>query len=58
MKILHSPSVSVETPTRSIKKKVPAALLAGRTGAEVSVISEELSGGEQQRVAIARAIVK
>ena len=43
-----------ETPTRVIKKKVPAALsLVGLA----QKFPKELSGGEQQRVAIARAIV-
>ena len=46
-----------ETPSRVIKRKVPAALsLVGRAQKYKSN-PKELSGGEQQRVAIARAIV-
>ena len=47
----------VETPTRIIKKKVPAALSLVGLAQKYKSYPKELSGGEQQRVAIARAIV-
>ena len=47
----------VETPTRVIKKKVPAALSLVGLAQKYKSYPKELSGGEQQRVAIARAIV-
>ena len=46
-----------ETPTRVIKKKVPAALSLVGLAQKYKSYPKELSGGEQQRVAIARAIV-
>ncbi len=46
-----------ETPTRVIKKKVPAALSLVGLAQKYKSYPRELSGGEQQRVAIARAIV-
>ena len=46
-----------ETPTRVIKKKVPAALSIVGLAQKYKAYPKELSGGEQQRVAIARAIV-
>jgi cell division transport system ATP-binding protein len=46
-----------ETPTRVIKKKVPAALSLVGLAQKYKSNPKELSGGEQQRVAIARAIV-
>ena len=47
----------VETPTRIIKKKVPAALSLVGLAQKYKSYPKELSGGEQQRVAIARALV-
>lgn len=47
----------VETPTKVIKKKVPAALSQVGLAQKYKSFPKELSGGEQQRVAIARAIV-
>ncbi len=47
----------LETPTRVIKKKVPAALSLVGLAQKYKAFPNELSGGEQQRVAIARAIV-
>ena len=44
-----------ETPTRIIKKKVPAALSLVGLAQKYKSYPKELSGGEQQRVAIARA---
>lgn len=46
-----------ETPTRILKKKVPAALSLVGLAQKYKSNPKELSGGEQQRVAIARAIV-
>ena len=46
-----------ETPTRIIKKKVPAALSLVGLAQKYKSFPRELSGGEQQRVAIARALV-
>ena len=46
-----------ETPTRVIKKKVPAALSLVALAQKYKSFPKQLSGGEQQRVAIARAIV-
>ena len=46
-----------ETPTRVIKKKVPAVLSLVGLAQKYKSFPKELSGGEQQRVAIARAIV-
>lgn len=46
-----------ETPSRVIKKKVPAALSLVGLAQKYKAYPREISGGEQQRVAIARAIV-
>ena len=46
-----------ETPTRIIKKKVPAALSLVGLAQKYKSFPKELSGGEQQRVALARALV-
>ena len=46
-----------ETPTRILKKKVPAALSLVGLAQKYKSYPKELSGGEQQRVAIARAII-
>ena len=46
-----------ETPTRVIKRKVPAALSLVGLAQKYKAFPKELSGGEQQRVAIARALV-
>ena len=48
---------ATETPTRVLKKKVPAALSLVGLAQKYKSNPKELSGGEQQRVAIARAIV-
>lgn len=47
----------IETPSRIIKQKVPAALSQVGLAQKYKSYPKELSGGEQQRVAIARAIV-
>ena len=47
-----------ETPTRVIKRKVPAALSLVGLAQKYKAFPKELSGGEQQRVAIARAIAQ
>jgi len=46
-----------ETPTRVIKRKVPAALSLVGLAQKYKAFPKELSGGEQQRVAIARALM-
>ena len=46
-----------ETPSRVIKRKVPAALSLVGLAQKYKSNPKELSGGEQQRVAIARVIV-
>ena len=45
-----------ETPTRIIKKKVPAALSLVGLAQKYKSFPKELSGGEQQRVALVRAL--
>ena len=47
-----------ETPTRVIKKKVPAALSLVGLAQKYKSFPKELSGGEQQRIAIARIFLK
>lgn len=47
----------IETPTRVLKQKVPAALSLVGLAQKYKAYPKQLSGGEQQRVAIARAIV-
>ena len=47
----------IETPTRILKQKVPAALSLVGLAQKYKAYPRELSGGEQQRVAIARAVV-
>ena len=47
----------IETPTRVLKQKVPAALSLVGLAQKYKAFPKELSGGEQQRVAIARAVV-
>ena len=47
----------IETPTRVLKQKVPAALSLVGLAQKYKAYPKELSGGEQQRVAIARAVV-
>ena len=47
----------IETPTRILKQKVPAALSLVGLAQKYKACPRELSGGEQQRVAIARAVV-
>ena len=46
-----------ETPSKVIKKKVPAALSLVGLAQKYKSFPKDLSGGEQQRVAVARAIV-
>ena len=47
----------IETPTRILKQKVPAALSLVGLAQKYKAFPRKLSGGEQQRVAIARAVV-
>ncbi len=47
----------IQTPSRVIKQKVPAALSQVGLAQKYKSFPKELSGGEQQRVAIARAVV-
>ena len=47
----------IETPTRILKQKVPAALSLVGLAQKYKAFPRELSVGEQQRVAIARAVV-
>lgn len=47
----------IQTPTRTIKKKVPAMLSMVGLAEKYKSNPKELSGGEQQRVALARALV-
>jgi len=47
----------IETPSRIIKKKVPASLAMVGLAQKYKSFPQELSGGEQQRVAIARAFI-
>ena len=47
----------IETPTRILKQKVPAALSLVGLAQKYKAFPRELSGGEQQRVANARAVV-
>ena len=47
----------IETPTRVLKQKVPAALSLVGLAQKYKAYPKQLSGGEQQRVAIARAVV-
>ena len=47
----------IGTPTREIKKKVPAMLSVVGLAPKYRSNPKELSGGEQQRVAIARALI-
>ena len=46
----------VGTPTKKIKKRVPALLNTVSLGDKSNCFPNELSGGEQQRVALARAL--
>ena len=47
----------IETPTKVIKRRVPAMLSLVGLSEKYRSFPKELSGGEQQRVAMARAIV-
>lgn len=47
----------IETPSRMIKRKVPAMLALVGLSEKYRSFPKELSGGEQQRVALARALV-
>ena len=47
----------IETPSRYIRKQVPAVLTMVELADRYKAYPRQLSGGEQQRVAIARAIV-
>ncbi len=47
----------IETPTRIIKRRVPAMLSLVGLSEKYRSYPKELSGGEQQRVALARALV-
>ena len=47
----------IETPTKVIKKRVPAMLSLVGLSEKYRSFPKELSGGEQQRVALARALV-
>lgn len=47
----------IETPTKIIKKRVPAMLSLVGLSEKYRSFPKELSGGEQQRVALARALV-
>ena len=47
----------VETPTKIIRRRVPAMLSMVGLAQKYKSFPKELSGGEQQRVAIARALV-
>ena len=47
----------VETPSRDIRRQVPAMLTLVRLADKYKSFPRQLSGGEQQRVALARALV-